>query len=232
MGRIVVLEQLNEEGRECLVRAAEAREKADRAFEPSIKAELLNMEHRWLRLARSFAFNGSLKDFTESYAERLRYLDEINQGNQKDAGITSNELRWLASIVESSDDAIIGKDLDGVIMSWNTGAERTFGYQAKEVIGKPVLILIPPERHDEEPRILERIRAGGKIEHYETVRQRKDGTLIEVSLCVSPVRDGLGKIIGASKIARDITRRKQIERQSAVLAREAEHRTRNILATV
>ena len=118
------------------------------------------------------------------------------------------------------------------MMSWNTGAERIFGYTAKEVIGKPVMILIPPDRHDEEPRILEQIRAGKKIDHYETVRRRKDGSLIEISLSVSPVRDELGTIIGASKIARDITQRKQIERQAAILAREAEHRTRNILATV
>jgi PAS domain S-box-containing protein len=143
-----------------------------------------------------------------------------------------NELRWLASIVESSDDAIISKDLNGIMMSWNPGAERMFGYTAEEVIGKPVMILIPPDRHDEEVFILERIRAGEKIEHYETVRQRKDGTSIEISLSVSPMRDELGTIIGASKIARDITQRKQIERQAVILAREAEHRTKNILATV
>jgi len=95
-----------------------------------------------------------------------------------------------------------------------------------------VTILIPLDRHDEEPRILERIRAGEKVDHYETVRRRKDGTLIEISLCVSPVRDDLGTVIGASKVARDITQRKQIERQAAILAREAEHRTRNIFSTV
>src|SRR5262249_54378778 len=102
--------------------------------------------------------------------------------------------RWLAAIVESSDDAIISKNLDGVITSWNKGAERIFGYLAEEVIGKPVLILIPPERHDEEPNILERIRRGERIDHYETIRRRKDGSLIEVSLTVSPVKDASGNV--------------------------------------
>jgi PAS domain S-box-containing protein len=115
----------------------------------------------------------------------------------------------LAAIVESSDDAIISKDLNGVIVSWNKGAQRLFGYAADEIIGKPVTTLMPPERRDEEPGILARIRQGERIEHYETVRQRKDGTLIDVSLTVSPVRDGSGRIVGASKIARDITEQKR-----------------------
>jgi PAS domain S-box-containing protein len=109
----------------------------------------------------------------------------------------------LASIVESSDDAIVSKDLDGVIITWNRGAERLFGYKAEEVIGKSVTILIPPDRHDEEPRILEQVRRGERIDHYETVRRRRDGSLVEISLTVSPVSDAEGKIIGASKIARD-----------------------------
>jgi two-component system cell cycle sensor histidine kinase/response regulator CckA len=119
----------------------------------------------------------------------------------------------LAAIVESSDDAIVSKDLDGVIRSWNRGAEQLFGYTASEAIGKPVSILIPAERHDEEPGILERIRRGERIEHYETVRQRKDGSLVEISLTVSPIKDSEGKIIGASKIARDITDRRRTEEQ-------------------
>jgi PAS domain S-box-containing protein len=117
----------------------------------------------------------------------------------------------LAAIVESSDDAIVSKDLNGIITSWNQGAQRLFGYTAEETIGKPVTILIPPERIDEEPGILERIRRGKRIDHYETVRQRKDGSLIEISLTVSPIKDATGTIIGASKIARDITARKQVE---------------------
>jgi len=145
---------------------------------------------------------------------------------------SENRSRWLASIVESSDDAIISKTLDGIIASWNNGAERIFGYTAEEVIGKSITILIPAERRDEEPAILERIRLGERTEHYETVRQRKDGTLIDISLTISPVRDLENKIVGASKIARDITERKRAEKLVETLAREAEHRTRNVLATV
>jgi PAS domain S-box-containing protein len=138
----------------------------------------------------------------------------------------------IASIVEYSDDAIVSKDLNGVITSWNKGAERIFGYTAEEAVGKPVTILIPPDRRDEEPAILQRIRRGERIEHYETVRTRKDGSRIDISLTVSPVKNTEGKIIGASKIARDITDRKRSEAQITVLAREAEHRARNVLATV
>ncbi len=125
----------------------------------------------------------------------------------------------LAAIVESSDDAIISKDLNGIIMSWNNGAQRIFGYTAEEVIGKPVTMLIPADYVNEEPGILDRIRRGQRIEHYETVRQRKDGSLLDISLTVSPLKDASGRIIGAAKVARDITSRKQAE--SAVkLARE------------
>ncbi|HEY1683281.1 MAG TPA: ATP-binding protein [Tepidisphaeraceae bacterium] len=117
----------------------------------------------------------------------------------------------LASVVESSDDAIISKTLDGIITTWNKGAERIFGYTADEILGKSILLLFPPERKNEEPQILGRIAAGEKIDHYETVRMRKDGTLLDISITVSPIRDSKGKIIGASKIARDITARKRIE---------------------
>jgi PAS domain S-box-containing protein len=118
----------------------------------------------------------------------------------------------LAAIVESSDDAIVGKTLDGIIVSWNGGAERVFGYRAHEVTGKSITLLIPPERQAEEPAILERIRRGERVGHFETVRRRKDGRLIDVSLAVSPVLDGSGRVIAASKIARDITERKRIEK--------------------
>jgi len=117
----------------------------------------------------------------------------------------------LAAIVTASDDAIISKDLDGVITSWNEGAKRLFGYAAEEAIGKPVALLIPADRVDEEPGILERIRRDEAIDHYETVRQRKDGSLLDISLTVSPIRDAAGRIIGAAKIARDITERKRAE---------------------
>ena len=123
----------------------------------------------------------------------------------------------LAAIVEASDDAIISKDLNGIIATWNHGAEKLFGYGAEEVIGKPITILIPPDRQHEEPGILARVRGGERVEPYETVRQRKDGQRIEVSLRVSPIRDAAGKVVGASKIARDITRRKRAEQAQAAL---------------
>jgi two-component system sensor histidine kinase UhpB len=121
------------------------------------------------------------------------------------------DLRRLGWIVESSDDAIIGKTLEGTITSWNGGAERLFGYNREEAIGQPVTLLVPPERRDEETKILERIRLGGTIEHFETVRVCKDGRRIDVSVSISPIRDGEGRITGASKIARDITARKRVE---------------------
>ncbi|MDQ1557819.1 MAG: hypothetical protein QOD32_879 [Pyrinomonadaceae bacterium] len=118
---------------------------------------------------------------------------------------------WLTAIIESADDAIVSKTLEGIITSWNSGARRIFGYTAEEVIGKPVSILIPADHQDEEPNILARIRRGERIEHYETVRVRKDGTFVDISLTVSPIRAHDGKIIGASKIARDISERKRDE---------------------
>jgi PAS domain S-box-containing protein len=140
--------------------------------------------------------------------------------------------RWLASIVESSDDAIIGENTDGIITSWNNGAERLYGYTIDEVVGMPVTILIPPDRHDEERTFLERIKRGECIDHYETVRHRKDGTSVHVSLTISPVKNAEGKIVGASKIARDITRRKRAEAREKLLMSELDHRVKNVLARV
>jgi PAS domain S-box-containing protein len=117
----------------------------------------------------------------------------------------------LAEIVKSSDDAIISKDLDGIIRSWNRGAQHLYGYSANEIVGKPVTTLIPDDHLDDEPAILARLRRGERIDHYETVRRRKDGSLVDISLTVSPVRDSTGRIIGAAKIARDITERKRTE---------------------
>jgi PAS domain S-box-containing protein len=156
--------------------------------------------------------------------ERNRTADALRDSEERS--------RVLASIVESSDDAIVSKDLNGIIRSWNKGAERVFGYAAEEAIGQPITIVIPQDRFDEERMILTRIRRGERIDHFETVRQRKDGSLIVISLTVSPVKNIAGKIVGASKIARDITEEKRIREQVAVLAREAEHRSRNMLATV
>ena len=130
----------------------------------------------------------------------------------------------LAAIVEFSDDAIIGKDLNGVITSWNRGAEKLFGYTPEEIIGQSVTILIPADRIEEEPQILARLRRGLSIEHYETVRCRKDGTRLDISLTVSPLRDEFGKVMGVSKIARDITSRKRAE--AALAEAESELRKR------
>jgi PAS domain S-box-containing protein len=139
---------------------------------------------------------------------------------------------YLAAIVDCSDDAILSKDLHGRITSWNKGAERLFGYASAEAVGKPITLLLPPDRRDEEPAILERISRGERVDHYETARQRKDGSLVEVSLTASPVRNAKGQIVGVSKIARDITGRKRKEAQLATLAREAEHRAKNVLSVV
>ncbi|HEV2331339.1 MAG TPA: response regulator [Verrucomicrobiae bacterium] len=123
----------------------------------------------------------------------------------------------FAAIVESSDDAIVGKDLNGIINSWNHGAERIFQYKPGEIIGKPITVLIPVERHPEELDFLGRVRKGEQVKHFETVRRRKDGKLIDVSLTISPVKDASGKVVGASKIARDISERKRNERQQHAL---------------
>ena len=129
----------------------------------------------------------------------------------------------LAAIVESSDDAIIGKDLDGIITSWNAGAERLFGYTAQEIIGQSITLLIPPERLSEETDILGHIRKGEPVEHFETIRRRKDGTLLDISLTASPIVGAAGKIVGASKIARDITASKRAA--EALRASEARYRS-------
>ncbi|CAH1655729.1 Blue-light-activated histidine kinase [Hyphomicrobiales bacterium] len=144
--------------------------------------------------------------------------------------IADENAHRYAAIVESSDDAILAKNLDGTIVSWNRGAERLFGYTAHETIGRSVLMLIPLDRQNEEPRILARIRAGERIDHFETVRRRKDGSLVEISLTISPVKDASGHIIGASKIARDITERRRAEEQQHLLIREMDHRVKNLFA--
>ncbi|MCA0016385.1 PAS domain S-box protein [Mesorhizobium sp. B292B1B] len=139
-----------------------------------------------------------------------------------------NAAHHLAAIVESSQDAIVSKDLNGIISTWNRGAERVFGYSAAEVIGKSITVIIPADRLDEEPLILRRIRNGELVDHFETVRQRKDGTLVDISLTISPVRDGKGRIIGASKIARDITEQKQAQAK----LRESERHLQDLLAAI
>jgi PAS domain S-box-containing protein len=145
---------------------------------------------------------------------------------------SDHRLRWLASIVESSHDAIVSKDLDGSITTWNRAAQRLFGYTSAEVIGQPITILIPPERHGEESSILERISGGELIENYETVLRRKDGSLVDVSLTISAITNDAGKIVGVSEIARDITTRKRTEAREKMLMAELDHRVKNVLARV
>lgn len=204
----------------------------------ALRSQLHN-EHFWTGELRHVCKDGR-QVIVDS---RMQLLDDgtvleanhnITERKQIEASLRQNEnrLSWLASIVESSDDAIVSKDLDGVITSWNRGAERIFGYTAEEAVGQPITIIIPQDRQHEEPAILARIRRGERIEHFETVRQRKHGSLIIISLTVSPIRDAKGKIIGASKIARDITEQKRNQDLISTLAREAEHRSKNLLANV
>jgi PAS domain S-box-containing protein len=138
-------------------------------------------------------------------------INPPRESEESSKGATKAPSWHLAAIVKSSEDAIISKDLEGKILSWNKGAEKIFGYAAEEAIGKPVTILIPPYRLDEEPLIIERIKRGEQIDHYETIRRRKDGTEINISLTVSPIQDETGRVVGASKIARDITERVRTE---------------------
>ncbi|HEY2885036.1 MAG TPA: PAS domain S-box protein [Rhizomicrobium sp.] len=140
--------------------------------------------------------------------------------------------QFLAAIVESSDDAILSKSLDGIITSWNGGCMRLFGYTADEAIGRSVTMLIPEDRIDEEPMILSRLRRGEKIDHYETVRRRKDGRLVDISLTVSPIRGRDGTIVGASKVARDITEHKRVAEQQNLLLGEMRHRVKNLSAVI
>jgi PAS domain S-box-containing protein len=130
----------------------------------------------------------------------------------------------LAAIVASSDDAIISKTLDGIITSWNQGAERIFGYTPEETIGQHITLIIPHERHNEESEIIDRLRRGERVDHFQTIRKRKDGSLLDISLTISPVRDSSGRVIGASKVARDVTAQKEVERA----LRESEQRFRVI----
>jgi PAS domain S-box-containing protein len=183
-------------------------------FEAEFRFRRRDGEYRWMRAVGMPRFEGGeFKGYVGSSFE-------IHERKLAEAAMAQ-----MAAIVESSDDAIISKDLNGIITSWNKGAEKLFGYAAAEAIGKPVTILIPPGRLNEEPYILEHLRRGERVDHYETVRRRKDGSEIDISLTVSPVGDKSGKVIGASKIARDISSRRQAEeRLKEALAREREAR--------
>jgi PAS domain S-box-containing protein len=148
-------------------------------------------------------------DALEELRKEVRELRLQNQG-RRDADIVNAR---LAAIVDSSDDAIVSKTLEGIVTTWNNGAVRIFGYRPEEIIGKPINILIPANRQEEEPRILERLARGERVDHFATQRMTKDGRLIDVSLTISPVRNGQGQIVGASKIARDITEQRQHENE-------------------
>jgi len=153
-------------------------------------------EYRWLEISASPVAEGGV-------AVYFRDISELKRRERAQAR--------LAAIVESSEDAIISKSLDGIVESWNAAAERMYGFSAREAVGQSILMVIPPDRHGEEDEILARLRRGERIEHYDTVRRRKDGELIDVSLTVSPIRDEKGAVVGASKIARDINERKRAQ---------------------
>ncbi len=163
---------------------------------------LVDGHERWIRANGRAFFEGR---FPKRFVGTLQDISDRKKAD--------DAVQRLAAIVESSEDAIVSKDLNGTIMSWNQGAERIFGYRAEEAIGNPITMLIPPGRQDEEREILQRIRQGQRVEHYETVRQCKNGSQIDVSLTISPLKDKEGMIIGASKIARNITERKKTERE-------------------
>jgi PAS domain S-box-containing protein len=164
------------------------------------------------------------EELSESRQLLLETLDEVRAGEERSAK--------LAAIVASSDDAIIGKDLDGIVTSWNRGAEQIFGFTESEIVGQPVLKLIPEDRHYEEPIILGRLRNGEKIDHYETIRRRKDGTLINVSLTISPIHDREGKVIGVSKIARDVTEQKRDDQRKSDFIGMASHELKTPLTSL
>ncbi|WP_245451102.1 PAS domain S-box protein [Borborobacter arsenicus] len=173
------------------------------------------------------AFPAPLRDESGAVEGGVNLLIDISQHRK------AEELTYrLAAIVESSDDAIVSKNLNGVITSWNRGAERLFGYSADEAVGKHITLLIPKGRESEEETILASVGRGERVDHFDTVRRRKDGTSVQVSLTVSPIRNAYGTIIGASKIARDITERKDSENRIRMLMREVNHRVKNQFAVI
>jgi PAS domain S-box-containing protein len=168
-----------------------------------------------------------LRDATGQLVGAINLLVDLTERRRAEV-----ESAQLAAIVASSDDAIISKTLEGRVTSWNEGASRIFGWEASEMIGQPILRIIPPELHDEEVEILARLRRGERIEHFDTVRLGKDGRRVDISLAVSPIRDSSGRVTGASKVARDVTERKEAEKLQRLLVDELNHRVKNTLATV
>jgi PAS domain S-box-containing protein len=171
------------------------------------------------------AYSTPLRDRSGALTGAVNMLIDVTE--RKRAGPVT---RRLAAIVESSEDAIVSADLDDIIRTWNPGAERLFGYMAEEVIGKPITFYIPIDRHDEESDILARIQRGECIDSYETVRQHKDGSWVGVSVAASPIKNAEGRIIGVSKILRDISERRRAQEQQNLLLREMSHRVTNLFA--
>jgi PAS domain S-box-containing protein len=165
--------------------------------------------------AHDYVLKNNLARLVPTIKLELRAAQERRDRRQAEA-ISA----YLASIVQSCDDAIIGETLDGIVVSWNAGAERMYGYAADEMIGHSVSILIPSYRPNELPGILEKITRGEGVDDFETVRLRKDGMPVEVSVTISPIRDGTGQVIGASAVARDITRRKEEENERLSLIQD------------
>lgn len=177
-------------------------------------------------LGKFMAYYDQVHSFTDREIELARTIaDQLGFSIERVRARKATQ--QLISIVESSHDAIVSKDLDGIVMTWNEGAEHLFGYTAEEMVGKPITAIIPLDRLDEEPEILRHIR-NGEVDRYETIRRRKDGSLIDVSLTISPVRDAKGRIVGASKIARDITDRKETEAR----IKASEQRLQDLLAAI
>jgi PAS domain S-box-containing protein len=163
-----------------------------------------------------------MKEYNQQLVTQMKQVNTDLSSRNEDLQLKISALQEmsamrLAAIVEFSDDAIIGKDLDGVVTSWNNGAEKVFGYSAAEMVGTSITRLIPPERQAEEEHILQQIKRGETVRHFETVRRRKDGRLIDISVTVSPIKDALDRVVGASKVARDITERKRVEQQVTLL---------------
>jgi PAS domain S-box-containing protein len=176
---------------------------------------------------RFLPFPTPLRDATGKITGAVNLLMELTERDRAEA-LSAR----LAAIVASSDDAIVSKTLDGRITSWNVGAERIFGYQESEMIGQPITRIIPAELLDEEKDIIARLRRGERISHFETVRVAKDGRRVDISLTVSPLHNRLGNVVGASKVARDISERKRADSMQRLLIEELQHRVKNTLATI
>jgi PAS domain S-box-containing protein len=198
-------------------------------FEIYGKVALTGEPARFVNEARALGRWYEVSAYRVGGAESRRVailFNDITQSQRAEAARAQ-----LAAIVESSDDAILSKDLDGTITSWNVGAERLFGYGPEEVIGRPITLLLPPERQDEETGIMVRLQAGERVEHFETVRVAKDGRSLPVSVTISPLKDGGGRVIGASKIVRDITERQRAEQQLRLLSTAVESAANGIAVT-